>query len=219
MAACNWSCADLGQEQTWPSPRHAREHIHRHEKQPTVAFFNHQSGGVTWYYLWKQLALSHFSQLMDCVSFSLLDYIWKRKKKRATTGSAWKSPGKMICIEITRGSTFPCFIFFCPVCRHTYIFQNKKEFETLWNFCKLFLWITLESSRRRPLHPIPVNVIPVHDCACWLLQDPWERLGPGRMGPQSNGLPCLLERIIFKFKNKYRLLHFSCWFLLTNCVH
>ena len=109
------------------------------------------------------------------------------------------------------------FIFLCPVYRNTYIFPNKKEFETLWKFYKLFLWITLESPLR-PLHPIPVNVIPVHDCACWLLRDPWERLGPGKMGPQGNGLPCMLERIIFKFKNKYRLLHFSCWVLLTNCV-
>lgn len=109
------------------------------------------------------------------------------------------------------------FIFLCPVCKNTYIFQNKKEFETLWKFYKLFLWITLESPSR-PLHPIPVSVISVHDCACWPLRDPWERLGPGKMGPQGNGLPCLLERIIFKFKNKYCLLHFSCWVLLTNCV-
>lgn len=99
------------------------------------------------------------------------------------------------------------------MCGKSYIFQNMEEFAILWKFYKLFLWIILESSGRRPLHPVPVNVIPVHESVCWLLRDPQERLGPG-----GESLGVMALSAWWKFKNKCHLLHFCCWVLVTNCV-
>lgn len=103
--------------------------------------------------------------------------------------------------------------------KHMQIFEAENSLR----FCENVVNCCCESPQSHPTgapppRPFPVNVIPVHDCTCWLLRVPWEQLGPGKTDFWGNGLLLPAGKNHFQLQNKYHLLHFSCSFLLTNCV-